>query len=434
MFCAAGLVIGCPRGSAPQADGEAVKVQQAKALMTQAQQALSEDRFQAAGDAAQAAANLRRSDPAPFQLLFEIRRAEGNGPAAVLALKTAVELNPTLEPVLKKELAQMYETDGRFPEAIIVLKELRDQGRLNASGMSTLASLQARVGDPDGAFKTLEQVQEANPDDIEAKVSEAEALLARNDEVLATKLLDRLLDEHPDLDAARLVRARYFFQHDYPDRAYSDVSKVQGNNAYLPEVVLLKVSVLKRRNQLPEAEGVLREAISHSPKDVTLLAHLAEIQLDEHRLDDAEDTIELALSIRPSSTLGRYVRGRAAEARGDTTQAVHIYQDVLLSDPNSAPAISHLWPLFKAMGQKGDAQELLERLVARDEATIPEKVALAEMYEETHTQDAKAIKLLDDAIKREPRNPYYAQLRAKIVARVTKRRTNSVVILKTRRR
>src|SRR5262249_36321536 len=156
------------------------------------------------------------------------------------------------------QLAEMYREEGRRKEAVVTLLELRDGGYLDAAELCQLAQLQARVGDPKGAFETLRRVQEADPDDVEAKAVEAEALLVSGEYVLATRLMDRLLKEHPDLASARLLRARYFFNRDYIDEAAADLERIQGQDSLSPEVVTLKAGVCVRRHQLVEAEKLLQ--------------------------------------------------------------------------------------------------------------------------------------------------------------------------------
>src|SRR5262249_46233893 len=77
----------------PSQAERARKVEEAQQLMREAQQLLTQERYEDAARSAQKAGLLLKNDAASYLLLFEIRRAEGNTPAAALALKQAADFN-----------------------------------------------------------------------------------------------------------------------------------------------------------------------------------------------------------------------------------------------------------------------------------------------------------------------------------------------------
>src|SRR5439155_14158131 len=125
-----------------------------------------------------------------------------------------------------RERAELYRRLGQTTAAIAVLRDLRDANQLTDVELLTLAKLQARTGDSEDAWATLERVQAKKPDDADAKVAEAEILLVKGDEVLAANLMDRLLKANPQLVSARLLRAKYFLTNGYPDMAEADLGQI----------------------------------------------------------------------------------------------------------------------------------------------------------------------------------------------------------------
>jgi tetratricopeptide (TPR) repeat protein len=321
----------------------------------------------------------------------------------------------------------MYRAEGRYQEAEAALLELREGGYLNASELCTLAQLQARLGNAKGAFETLQQVQEADPDDLEAKSVEAEALLVKGDEELALKLLNQLIEEHPDLWQAALVRARYHFNREALDLAQEDLSRIDQKESLRPEVVSMQARVMMARHQPEDAERILQEAVDRSRKNALLLAQLAEVKIDLKKMDEAEEIIEAALGLRPDSNGARYVQGRLVEARGDRAEAIRIYQSVLKADPTMVPALARLWPLFMAEN-RSESMSLLERLLQLDAATIREKATLGELYIDFNTKLVQALRLLEEAVRHDPRNAHYVAQRDRVRAILAKRPRKITII------
>ena len=164
-----------------------------------------------AAKAFEAASGLMPDNPEPLLLLAEARR--GGQPGRVHPGPQAGHDPQSAEaPGDQTEDRRPPRAGRALADAIATLLELRDADELGDPDILRLAHLQTRVGQHQAAFQTLERIQRERPDDVDAKVVEAEILLAKGDELLAGKLMDRLLEEHPGLTAARMLRARYFLQ------------------------------------------------------------------------------------------------------------------------------------------------------------------------------------------------------------------------------
>jgi len=360
------------------------------------------------------AANAAPQDSTAFLLLARAQKLAGNDGAAVLALKQAEELGAKNDPAVRRERAELYRRMGQTKEAISTLLELRDAKQLTDDEMLQLARLQAHNGDAEGGYKTLERVQTLQPDNVEAKVVEAEILLISGDEVLAAKLMDRLLDETPTLVPARVLRARYFMQNGYAEVALQDLELVPQEAANQTEIVELKARVLNNLKRYQEAADVLLPMVEANPRDADLVAQLAETELYLGKVDSAQAKVDQALAIRPKFARALYVRGRTLEVQGDLKSAAEQYQHALKSDPSFAPALSRVWPIYEHRGEKTEAMSALERLFFLNEATIEEKIALATLYVDTGSHTERAKKLVAEAIRVKPDNPRAKELKARL--------------------
>lgn len=354
-----------------------------------------------------AAATISPQDPMPQMLLSSAYRQGGNIPAALLSLKQASTLMKFKDPAIRKQMAELEKENGNAGDAIRTLKGLLEEGELTKEETLELARMQAKEGDGEGAYKTLDAVSSAHPDDPLAKVAEVEIQLVAGDELLATKLLDGLLQQQPELVQARLVRARYLLANSQPELALTDLAEIKGLRATEHEVMELKARAWSQLQRYEEAETALSNLISEKPRDPDLLSLLAEVKLNRSEPGEAEQLVDRALALRPSFARALYVRGLAQEALGEVERAKDNYLEALRSDRGFAPALSRLWRIYQQEGDTAESISALERLYFAREASLEEKAALAKYYIDTGSNLTRGRKLIDEVMRHEPRNTRY---------------------------
>ncbi len=254
------------------------------------------------------ASSVAPLDPMPAILLAQAQREAGNDGAAVMALKHAEELGAKTDPVVRRERAELYRRMGQISASITTLVEMRDANQLTDAELLMLAKLQARSGDTDAAWKTLERVESRKPDDPDAKVAEAEILLVKGEEVFAAKLMDRLLSENPQLTSARMLRAQYFLTNGYPDMAEQDLGQIGPAGQKEPDVIQLKAHVLTAQKRYEEAAAQLEPLVEADPRDSDLACQLAEAKLLGGHFEEAKTLIDGALLQRENFPRALYVR------------------------------------------------------------------------------------------------------------------------------
>jgi tetratricopeptide (TPR) repeat protein len=383
-----------------------------------------------AARAFRAAAAMSRENPEPLLMLAEAHRAAGNDGAAVLALKEAESIAPGNDPAIQKQMADLYLHQGQVGEAIATLKGLLNSQELSNPEILSLARLQARSGDPDGAFKTLEPIQSQNPDDPKAKAVEAEILLIKGDELLAAKLMDRLIEEDPEFIEARLLRVRYFLNSGYPEVAEQDISSLTGKDAKRPEVVLMRARILSKLNKHEEAAEILTQFLEENPENVDAAGQLAEVKLNLGKTSEAQDLVDKVLRVRSRFPQALYVRARILEAQGDKRGAEENYDYALSADPNFAPALSRVWRMQQDARQWQESRLTLEKLYKLGEASLEEKVALAELYADSKTNLERGQKIVDELLHLDPANPKYVALKAALTPTRPKKKSTGPIILR----
>jgi len=394
----------------PETVAEVKRIRTAAEQLEQGKQYLAQGRPDLALPEFKSAAASLPGDPMPQLQLARAQRELGNDAAAILALKQAVELSRGGDVGLKKQLADMLRQEGYADQALPLYVELRDQNALTDPEILDLTRLQAAAGDSDGAFKTLERIQKVRPDDVEAKVVEAEVLLTTGEETLAMKILDRLIADQPKLASARLARARHLLNSKEAEQALAELDPLDKADAGRADVAALKADILCALERYEEADSALGQLLEDRPRDPELLSRLAEVKLALGAASTAEMLVEQSLGARPRNARGTYVKGRILEAQGDLAGAQEQFAAALKSDPSFAPALSRSWRVYRQQGDLADAMSALERLLSMDRASPDEKVALAELYAESKTHLPRARKLVAEAIRRDPKSDHLREL------------------------
>jgi tetratricopeptide (TPR) repeat protein len=173
--------------------------------------------------------------------------------------------------------------------------------------------------------------------------------------------------------------------------------------------------VLNELKRHDEAEQALRRLLQKSPRDEELISQLAESILYQGRPDEAAKMVDEALDRRPRYPRALYVRGRALEAQGELRRAAQTYQYALKSDPGFAPALARIWRLHLHRGEKVEAVSALERLFFLNEASLEERITLAELCAELGMNVERGRRIVDEALARDPNNARYREIRQKLL-------------------
>lgn len=422
-------VLGCEE---PQKTEQRAKVQSASSLLAEGRAEVAKGRPEKAVPLFKQAISLQPDDISLYLNLAEAYRAAGNETGAALTLKQAEQVGGQ-DPSLKRARADLFLKMNQVNSAITELLALRDLELLTDPEVRDLTRLLAHAGRIDEAFKTLAVIQSRSPDDPEAKVVEAEVLLARGDELLAAKLMDRLLQENAALASARVLRAKYFFANAQAGLALQDLDMLAGDDAKTVPVVALRARVLNELGRQDDAAALLQQVSSERPKDPELQALLAETKLLQGESGEALLLVDQVLAEQPRWARALYVRGRAMEEQQNQAQAVLDFEAALKTDPNFAPTLSRLWRIYDVRKQKADAMQALERLFFLNEISAEEKVALAKHYADTWANVDRGMKLIDEALRRDPKNAEYLKIKKQLKGGSTvKKKGPGVIIMKHR--
>lgn len=216
-----------------------------------------------------------------------------------LAIGEAAELIDRENPQLLQALARSYLASDNREKALSVYRRMADQARLNVKKLYTVARYQIQAGDYPDAIKTLKKALVADEKHIPSQIALTEMELYHGKPVFAISRANNLLKEYP--------------QRGFPHRLLGDIAMQDKNFSLAAEryqtafdlepdtALLMKLyQSHKQTGQNEKAFGLLSQWTKKHPKDLVPIAALAEEQLQQGKLKEAQKHYEFLLSQYPN--------------------------------------------------------------------------------------------------------------------------------------
>ncbi|MEO0424406.1 MAG: XrtA/PEP-CTERM system TPR-repeat protein PrsT [Pseudomonadota bacterium] len=320
-FIASALIAGCASPDAPE-------------LLSRAEAAIDEGRYRAAlVDLRSVVASEPENAEARFQLAV-VSLTLGDMATAEKELRRARERGydeaATLEPMAEALIGL-----ARAREALAELDNIEEPSA-HAESLAGLAHEQ--LGQSDLALRAFNRALEIDPRNEDALLGKARELDATGDRQGAEALLDKARAEHADSMKVAVEYGRFLLVTQRP----------------------------------AEAEAVYQAAIdARTESDAPstrwdLFLSLAESQLAQGKIDEAEQTVAALDEIEPDTVLAKYIQARIAFAREDIPTANELAARVVVEAPDFDPALLLQAKVFLANSSYTQARQVLARLVQRD--------------------------------------------------------------------
>ena len=146
-------------------------------------------------------------------------------------------------------------------------------------------------------------------------------------------------------EPAPLGPIRHHLQHGRYEQANEAIERliaVDPAAADRDEIVEIRTRLLVQQGRVDQAQLLLKTAVERSPKEVPLLARLAEVQFSAGQFSEAGRSVDAALELNPEDPRARLVRanwkletGQVAEAIEDFRWFVSFYNRMQPEDPET---------------------------------------------------------------------------------------------------
>ncbi len=225
--------------------------------------------------------------------------------------------------VLGARLAETYLRQNQTPEAVAVLNQLEDS--------ATTDALRSMAANQDG--------------DQQKAIDYVNASLGKNNRNPMTFLQRAsLLSTNPQTI----------------NQALDDVQQAVSINPDLIEALALQARIQTQLGQEAEASYSLRSLLEKAPGNNAARSQLAQLYINEGRVDAAELLIREGLALDPNNPNWLQLSASISASRGDMGQAIANFERLMQSNPN-AQTLTQLAGLYLQQNRASDAQALLEQ-------------------------------------------------------------------------
>ena len=271
-------------------------------------------------------------------------------------------------------------------------------------------------GAPEAALKIVDEANGAADGNASFHALKAAIFVRMKDTANGVAEAQKAIEINPaEIDAALLLSAEKLSRGD-ADGALEPLvaSPIASKDDF--RVNLLKVQIFARKNDLPQAESILRKLIGQKPQDTMLRSQLIQIMGAQRRFDEAETEMRAIAKANPDNSKAeldvvRLVSGlkglgagrEELEARIKAGGDVFVYQ-MALAD------------IDFAQGKFADSVTLLESLIAAKDS--PEHILAAQTklaeFQLRQANYSAAETLAADILKKDQRNISGLKIRAAI--------------------
>lgn len=293
-----------------------------------------------------------------WQNRFEALLGLGQRDAALTAGKQLLELDRADGEVAHR-LALLWIQDGNDDQALAILNDLVARSPDHLPSLQTLGVLQLKH-DPAASLDTTAAAIALAPHHPDLLFNHAQALLATGQGPAGEKLLQEVLQGHPQHRQAcqrltQLLDARG--EHGTALDRYE--AAVDADPTWTEGWFQLGL----RRLQLQREGGcaAYERLLELDPNHAMALSNLAVQQLGKGDLAGAAERLERAVELQPEFVDALFNLGLVRTQQGDRNDAEALYRQVLELRPTYAKAACNLGSLLNDRGAYGEAQPLLER-------------------------------------------------------------------------
>jgi tetratricopeptide (TPR) repeat protein len=365
----------------------------------------------------------------------------GNADHALEIITPSLEKHPDDPELLTVRAAarvRQKNIDGAFEDA----KKAHELAPASENATAVLASLYQQKGDAKAAIDVVKATLEKTPDSVDLRQVLASLYRGVGEDGLAEEELKRVVEMKPTEMRHRVNLALSYVRAKKLDEAEATllaaVKDLPGTADPNPKLVY--VDFLSTQRSPERGMQALQEFIAKDPKNYPLQFGLGELQMRNHRVDDAvatynkiiatdedgvqglqarlriaavdvqarrfDDASKLVAEVlqkNPQDNDALILRGSIALERNDAPSAITDLRAVLRDQPRSVGLLRTLARAYSANDDVALAEDSLRAASEIAPNDVSLKVELAKLLRETRRADA-SVTVLEEAVKAAPEN------------------------------
>jgi Flp pilus assembly protein TadD len=245
-------------------------------------------------------------------------------------------------------------------------------------------------GDIDLAETSLRQAASLNPSRLDVGEELSQIARQRGDMDLLADVADKTIAAVPRFPGGYVWRAMVEMSHNSADKAEADLKTAMSIAPQSPQAYLELGKIRFAQKRFPEGVAVLEQALQYDPNSVEALRLevtydlyakqpekalarlnaqiekspknsafydlLAELQIQNKNLDQAAAAAQKAMQLNSGDGQAAMLYSQIEVQRGQTAQAISLWENWLVSHPNDAGVLAVLGTLEEATGDMAKAE------------------------------------------------------------------------------
>ena len=272
-------------------------------------------------------------------------------------------------PGLRLNLALAYYKKNAWSDAERQLTTLHAAQPADARIATLLADCYAHLNQDEKAVGVLKSVEAAHRDDLSLEWLLGSALVRTGHAREGLERIDRVAREG-NRPEAYLLAGKTALKLSEFENARDYAAAAAKLDARLPGLDALRGTVLSYLGDTDGAAALLRKAVEEDPKDFDAQLGLGAVLHTTRDLAGAREHLQLALQLKPDSTVALYEWARLERTEGQVEAATRDMEKVVRADPNWAQPHVELAALYFRLNRQEDGEKeraTFDRLTAEQQ-------------------------------------------------------------------
>lgn len=296
---------------------------------------------------------------------------------AVPVFERLSELEPESSRALY-ELAVVQFLNGRYSAVIKILESIIIRGA-DADALALLGEAYEVISDTEHAIGALRRAIATSPNVSEYYADLAYIYQAHRDFQQGIAVVDAGLERNPNAASLYVARGILYSELAQFDKGLADFNTAETLDANVELGSEARGLIELQRNDLPEAERIIRERIRRHPDDAFLYYLLGESLRKKGTTTtnvESEQVVNAfvkAIELDPQLTLARDALAAIYLAQGKASEAIAQSRAAYRANPTDQTALYHLVLALRKQGQTNEVPELLKELTRLKKQNQPQE-------------------------------------------------------------
>ncbi|MBA3885634.1 MAG: tetratricopeptide repeat protein [Acidobacteria bacterium] len=283
-------------------------------------------------------------------------------------------------------------TEQRFQESHDFAQRAVSTAPESASAHYALGLTQMALRQPEAAAQSFRETLRLNPRAAAADIQLSRLSLASGDATQAVRYAEAARQTQPQNPDARLALATALLRQGQVGRAEAEAKALRSDFPDTAAVHALQGSVALARSNNAAATAGFQRALAIDPANLQALGGLLTVDARGKRFVDGRARLDRALTAQPANASLRVMAAQFELAADDAAAAERHLKAAVEADPGALPAYSALAQLYGRQNRLDEARGEYEKLVAKQPDAHGARTMIGIIYEaQKRPEDARRV-------------------------------------------